>query len=71
MGKEATRLLIAYAITGLVVLLSIPVLGKEKVMEILGGTSIEVIVMFAMIGIPLGIYAFVKELRGKGNGSGE
>lgn len=65
MGKEATKLMIIYAITGVIVLISIPVLGKDKVMQILGGTSIEVIVMFAMIGIPLGIYAFIKELRGK------
>jgi len=57
--------MIIYAITGVIVLISIPVLGKDKVMQILGGTSIEVIVMFAMIGIPLGIYAFIKELRGK------
>jgi hypothetical protein len=45
-------------------------LGKEKVMDILGGTSIEVIMIFAIIGIPFGIYAFVKELRDKGDENG-
>jgi len=71
MGKGAVKLLMVYAITGVIVLVSISVLGKEKAMEILSGTSIEVIVMFAMIGIPLGIYAFVKELQGKADRSEE
>ena len=71
MGKEAAKLLIVYAITGVIVLLAIPVLGKDKVVDILGGTSLEVIMMFAIIGIPLGIYAFVMELRGKGEENSE
>jgi len=65
MGQEIAKLIIVYAITGAVVLLSIPVLGKEKVIEILGGTSIEVIVMFGIIGVALGVYAFIQERRGK------
>lgn len=71
MGKDAMKLAIIYAITGVIILISIPVLGKEKVMNILGGTSIEVILMFAMFGIPLGIYAIIIGLRAKGDDSDE
>jgi hypothetical protein len=62
MGQSA-KWLIVCASTGVIAFLAIPVLGTQKVIEILGDTSIEVVIMFAMIGGAYSIYAFITSIK--------
>ncbi len=68
---ELTKLAIVYAVTLLVIVAAIPILGWSKVTSIVGETAVYVLITMAVLSIPLliGSYYYGKQSNGNDSGS--